>query len=419
MLVSDSNIKELQDRLNHECVFMHVVLVDSSAHPIVGDVSSIHFLFDDMSYYCVPVNHPDASSVSTLPTTISAISLHKRQSRHIDLATMLQLNGVPVPEEREFYTPIIKNITNQFRSTGVYKAIPLASWMEFGESLLMKCRELYHQYADAVDTPEFKFINNITLPTLTEIEKAGLWTIDGPVYSHYNVYTTTGRPSNSFGGVNYAALNKSDGTRDKFISRFGDNGTLVQFDYEAFHLRLIANLIGYELPSTSVHTYLAQQYYGTTEVTEEQYNESKERTFSIMYGQSDDDGGVEFFSKIKQFSTDLWNLYKKQGYIQSRITGRKIVMAEPSKHKVFNYLMQLSETEVAIKRANEVGLYLQTNMYQSKLILYTYDAILLDMHNDELEHTPVIHKLLTYGGYPVREYRGLNYGNLIEFLPKK
>ena len=40
--------------------------------------------------------------------------------------------------------------------------------------------------------------------------------------------------SNNFGGVNYFALNKDDGSRDRFISRF-EGGKLVQFDYDAYH----------------------------------------------------------------------------------------------------------------------------------------------------------------------------------------
>ena len=51
-------------------------------------------------------------------------------------------------------------------------------------------------------------------------------TKDGLVYSEYNPYTTTGRPSNRFGGTNFAALNKTDGSREKYISRF-DGGMLV------------------------------------------------------------------------------------------------------------------------------------------------------------------------------------------------
>ena len=37
---------------------------------------------------------------------------------------------------------------------------------------------------------------------------------DGMFYSEYNLFTSTGRPSNRFGGINFAALNKKDGSRE-------------------------------------------------------------------------------------------------------------------------------------------------------------------------------------------------------------
>ena len=39
-------------------------------------------------------------------------------------------------------------------------------------------------------------------------------------YTEYNLYTSTGRPSNKFGGVNFAALNKEDGSRNSFVFIF-------------------------------------------------------------------------------------------------------------------------------------------------------------------------------------------------------
>jgi DNA polymerase I-like protein with 3'-5' exonuclease and polymerase domains len=291
----------------------------------------------------------------------------------------------------------------------LHYSIPLTSWIETAEAFLQHCQHLYNRYESTEHESAFQFINQITIPTLTSIEKSGLQTTDGMVYSDYNIYTSTGRPSNAFGGINFAALNKNDGTREKFISRFGENGTLVQFDYEAFHLRLAGNLIDYQLPETSLHTYLAQQYYGTDEVTEEQYEESKARTFALMYGQSDDTGGVEFFKKIKGYSSKLWEEYRQNGFVLSK-TGRKIVLADPTKNKVFNYMMQLTETEEAISRVEDVCGFL--GMHQSKVILYTYDAILLDVHNDELDSMENVSKLLSAGGFPVRQYRGHNYDQL-------
>ena len=77
------------------------------------------------------------------------------------------------------------------------------------------------------------------------------------VYSEYNPYTATGRPSNRFGGLNFAALNKKDGSRKKFISRYGKEGMLVEMDYDAYHLRLIGDEVNYKFPKGSVHKHMA------------------------------------------------------------------------------------------------------------------------------------------------------------------
>jgi hypothetical protein len=121
---------------------------------------------------------------------------------------------------------------------------------------------------------------NSTYPeTFAEIESAGLQVNDtfrmpelvnnDRVYSQYNYYTMTGRPSNAYRGFNFAAMNKEDGTRTAFCSRF-ENGALVEMDFDSYHVRLIARLIGYDLPTSSIHDYLGRFYFGVTELTEEQ-----------------------------------------------------------------------------------------------------------------------------------------------------
>jgi hypothetical protein len=56
------------------------------------------------------------------------------------------------------------------------------------------------------------------------------------LYSQYNLWTTTGRPSNSFGSVNFAALPPEK--RKGFVA---ENDSLIEFDFDAYHLRLIAD----------------------------------------------------------------------------------------------------------------------------------------------------------------------------------
>jgi hypothetical protein len=74
-------------------------------------------------------------------------------------------------------------------------------------------------------------------------------------------------------------------------------------------------------------------------------------------------------------------------------------------------MMQLTETEVAISRVEDVCSFL--GMKESKVILYTYDAVLLDVPKNELDMMTDVAKLLEVGGYPVRQYRGSNYNNLV------
>jgi DNA polymerase I-like protein with 3'-5' exonuclease and polymerase domains len=411
------DVTKLTNRLQEETAYVYPVAVDAFLHPVQNKLSSLHFRFEDGTFYTVSINHPDAPHFEIdLSRAYKLVTLYQKELRHltnainvIDLATVLHLNNDVIPIYREFYTMGIHQIKNQFKFKNLHYSIPLTSWVETAEAFLQHCEHLHKRYESMELDPSFQFINQITIPTLANIEKSGIYTTDGMVYSDYNIYTSTGRPSNAFGGINFAALNKNDGSREKFISRFGENGTLVQFDYEAFHLRLAGKLMDYQLPPTSLHTYLAQQYYGVDEVTEEQYEESKARTFALMYGQSDDTGGVEFFQKIKGYSSKLWDEYRQNGFVLSG-TGRKVTLVDSSKNKVFNYMMQLTETEEAISRVEDVYRFL--GMYESKVILYTYDAILLDVHNDELNSMDNVSKLLSAGGYPVRQYRGHNYNEL-------
>ena len=407
------DVTKLTNRLQEETAYVYPVAVDAFLHPVQNKLSSLHFRFEDGTSYTVSVNHPDAPNFEIdLSRSYKLVTLYQKELRHltnavnvIDLATMLHLNNEVIPIYREFYTMGIHQIKNQFKFKNLHYSIPLTSWVETAEAFLQHCEHLYKAYDSMERNSAFQFINQITIPTLTTIEKSGIQTTDGLVYSDYNIYTSTGRPSNAFGGINFAALNKNDGTREKFISRFGENGTLVQFDYEAFHLRLAGKLMGYQLPSTSLHTYLAQQYYGVDEVTEEQYEESKARTFALMYGQSDDTGGVEFFQKIKVYSSKLWDEYCQNGFVLSE-TGRKVVLTDPSRNKVFNYMMQLTETEEAIQRVEKVCKFL------NRVILYTYDAILLDVPNDELYLMDKVTEILSEGEFPVRQYRGTTYDDL-------
>lgn len=428
MLVqSVSIIEKITERLKTEAAVVIPVFIDQQIHPAINTVSSLHILIGD-DYYCIPTKHPDAFPMHiTLDTAREIITLYKREILHLsnvlpdnvfDVASIIHLSGKDLPSITNFYSPSIVRTLNNFQFKNLHLSIPITLWMEYGKKITKFVRDNYYtEFPDG-----YSFTNNVVIPTLTTIEKSGLavdntilktqpkYIKDNLVYSEYNPYTSTGRPSNKYGGINYAALNKHDGIRKSFVSRYGEDGLLVQFDYEAFHLRLIAEKINYKLPETSVHTYLAQQYYKKTDITEEEYENSKVKTFTLLYGNHDDSTSIDFFLKVKEYSENLWSFYNKHGYIKTN-TGKKLRVTEPTQNKVFNYSVQWCETEVALQNIKDVCELLDNKL--TKPVLYTYDALLLDLHRSETALLPRIKYLLEQNGYPVRMYKGKNYDELI------
>ena len=82
-------------------------------------------------------------------------------------------------------------------------------------------------------------------------------------------------------------------------------------------------------------------------------------------------------------------------------------------YKLFNYLLQSAETE----RNTQVGMYLNNHFekLKSKIIIYHYDAFVIDLHKSEISYTKSSMDYLTdCGNYPLRAYVGENYGNMIK-----
>jgi hypothetical protein len=237
------------------------------------------------------------------------------------------------------------------------------------------------------------------------------------VYTEYNPYTTTGRPSNRFDSVNYAALNKDSGVRKSFKSRFGNNGFLLQFDYDAYHIRLLGELLGYQFPGKiNMHEYLGRYYFGKEELTQEEYDQSKSVTFKQLYGGIDEEFlNIPFFKLVDDFTKTNWKLYKTQKYIETPIYKRILksdFFNDMNSQKLLNYLIQsleMEETMAILDTLTSVN-----ERYKSKIILYLYDSVLIDFHKDDGgKYIHDIKQLLECNGkYPVKCAVGYDYHNL-------
>jgi hypothetical protein len=301
---------------------------------------------------------------------------------------------------------------------------------------LMKHKEMFDEIADDLSKligkyePDLTFsrFNDLIIGTLGELERQGICVdrelfksrykldpgVSGMVYSQYNVYTSTGRPSNRYEGVNYAALSQNDGARKCFISRYGKEGAIVVLDYTTFHPRIISRLVKYNIPlTTDIYTYLAKLYFKKNEVDEIDIKEAKNLTFRQFYGGIEDKySHIKFLASIKNYMDEQWEFFKTKGYIQTPFFKRKITsrhLLDPSPPKVFNYILQATEGELSIPKIKSVLDFLRG--YKTKAILYIYDAILFDYYKPEgMGLLKEIQKIMSFNGqFPMKAYMGNSY----------
>jgi len=305
------------------------------------------------------------------------------------------------------------NMKNVNYITPIYKHL---EWCDLAAQTIQEAWKL----KDTINFEHYEKYNKESVIAFHSIEKSGIKVTDdtceifddrvkkhisdGKLYSNYNLTTTTGRPSNSFGNVNFAALTKEQ--RKAFIP---ENDMLVEYDYDAYHLRLIGDFIGYKFPQVSVHEYLSS-FYGST------YEESKQITFKLLYGGISEDiaNSIPFFRKIKDYIDIKWKEYNEHKFVSTDIYSRKLTQnnhQDMNRNKLFNYLIQAYETERNIKTIIELQKYLYDK--HSTLVLYGYDSFTLDFNKkDGVDLLKEVRKILEQDKYLTKIKAGDNFGSM-------
>ena len=417
------NSKEKWDSLQKRMKTQHFIylqmLSDIHKHPKENRVSCF-YIRTIQEEYIVPVNHNEKfGTIQTIDVDDSKVCVGDMKSfihnSMIDcdhVFGLVDLNWCHYMKTNEPYD-FDKHLTNahhhnhrlHYDKENVNDIIPLVKHGEYFSKVSM---DLLNYLED------HNYYDQSILEVLSKLEDNGIQTTDGLVYSEYNPYTSTGRPSNRFGGLNFAALNKKDGSRKQFISRF-EKGVLVEFDYDAYHPRLIGDKVEYEFPNGSVHQHLADTY-GLS------YDDGKALTFKYLYG------GITheiinnpFFSKVDKYVQKLWNTWKGNKIIKSDIYNREISrknLSDMNPNKLFNYMIQLMETENNMAVLEQLLPTIEDN--RSKLVLYNYDAFLFDFDISEgLDYLNNVKKILEQDGkYPTRVSMGSNYHEMKDITEK-
>lgn len=389
------------------------------AHPLASRISFIYFRQSDNVDGIINFNHIDAKKLDKFDLfkiiNENTLVLGNRYLKTIGLDyewVYFEENG-----NSFIFNEVVESVYRGYRNDfkELNDCIPLMKWYEVLKTIpnISTRRDWDRKYTDAIQTlgrlegagvkvDREKFIDSFNFNE-QYLRKSNI------VYTQYNPYTTTGRPSNRHLNVNYSALNKSDGSRECFISR-NPYGTLIQFDYESYHIRLIAKMVGYEFPKgISAHQHLAN-LYGCD------YETAKKVTFTYLYGGLDDNAKeIPFFQKVDEYIKGLYQRFVISGKLTTLLYKREIPFHRiegANEQKVFNYLLQALETEINYMKIGEVMEYLDGKL--SKMILYTYDAFVIDTHPIEREIVlNDIREIMEKGGFPVRVEEADNYNDLV------
>lgn len=433
---------------DHNLMIQVIAADDTTIHSCASKLSAILLKdFETNKTYTISVGHPDCLFEPNLDSLYEKL----RKTSNVwcfDKKSVLHFLQIPTFLDIDLFTHLSKNWIADYNSleTSAHKlvkrnnphqrninnVIPLLKHQEMFDNMCynVKCE------VDLLKPLDVGYIkeNSIIIDTLSKLETYGIHVnkecfkkhFDADiydndlVYSQYNIYTATGRPSNRFSGVNYAALNKSDGVRKCFTSRWGEDGKMVLIDYSAFHPRIISYLIQFPLSiDTDIYQYLGELYFGR-KVTEYDMDEIKSITMRQFYGGVDEKyKHIKYLNHTKDFIEKYWDEWKQNGYIKTPlfkrvITDKHLLNANP--YKLLNYILQATETEIAISVLKEVINYLSS--YKTKPVLYTYDSLLFDFYKpDGISVLNNIATIMKMGNrFPIKIYEGDSYDSVSQIF---
>ena len=391
-------------------VFIEPLFSNDNTHPYLRGI--VGFYIREINHrkgFIINVNHSEATSCG-LDEILNVIGgfeeifvTDKKEFLHIvplkQLSDIHFIHPTDIPDQfpcHEFFYRKYPHIAN------IGSIIPIVKHYE-------RCETIYNavKHVFAMEKPpHFEFYNNKATNVFYWIEANGLkvdpklfeehfgverdWT-----YSQFNLKTTTTRPSNSFGGINYAALDKKSGCREAFIP---ENNFLLEIDISAYHPTLAAQLVDFDFGEGDIHQAFADMY-GVD------YKKAKELTFKQLYGGVFKEyKDLEFFKRVEKYIEDISSKKEvvcKSGYV---------FKTDMKPQKLFNYILQNTETYYNVLILEEI---IRTLKHcETRIVHYTYDSFLLDVSKGEKYVVLSILAIFKKYGFSTKVEGGPNYGKL-------
>jgi hypothetical protein len=412
-------------QLSFEDCFVRFIPFNNNFHPALTELSLVYIRpLDSKKGYILCLNHNESLSLAkdevfTWLDTLGKIwVLDKKQSLHHYYSDKLfDVNFLEPVDIKSLDNACISYYYSKHNALpNVNCLIPISKHYEMCETLFDMALPIIKQYT--LSNTTFQFNNFRTADVFYNIEINGI-KVDkncfiehyqgklinpqfnlnrSKIYTQYNLYTTTSRPSNTFNSINFAALNKDNSERTCYRP---ENDKFIELDFQGYHPRLIGGMIGFDFPKDKNTYDVLGELLGVTQ------QEAKELTFKQLYG------GVwseyqnkPFFKDVNTFIDGMWDTYQYGGSIKC---DNKIFIndAEMTRSKLFNYIVQSKETSTNVELLELVFSLLEGK--KTKLVLYTYDAFLFDYNKED---DGLIQEIINILEYPVNIKQGKSYHGL-------
>ena len=415
-LIENQNQLEELYSSDLEEAFIEIIPYSNGIHPVENQICAVYIRpLNSTKGYIASISHSETLSlnireVKRLISKFKRIYVRdKKEFLHYFILQNLYDITLQQPTYIPEYTQTHSWFYNKYKDKkDINRIIPIVKHYEY-------CEKTFNNLKNRIDEPINDFYNNQATVVFNAIERSGIQVdrekfesrfhvLDSDtVYSQFNFKTLTTRPSNRFKGVNYAAINKTNGDRQCFIP---SNDLLFELDISAYHPTLLANLIGYDFCGRDIHQAFAEMY-------QVDYKKAKELTFKQLYGGVFDQyKDLEFFKKVQVYTDDMWARFQDEGFVECPVSKhiyKNDVLEDMKPQKLLNYVLQNLETATNVRILWEIFKVLRGK--NTKLILYTYDSFLFDLDNSERELLKEVIKIFKKYKLQVKH----SYGDTYDF----
>ena len=207
---------------------------DLDRHPMTNGLSFLYVRFSNLDFI-LPFNHNDCEKLEIdLSTSNQTKWIWNKKGF---LQTDIKINNLKDVQTSLFFEKFqLYDIQSKLEGlTSFYYRLGIRDGL--GKSIsIMKWSEVLRGICDEWDIKHTNlWVDETMIPLLSDIERKGIqvdrekffdrWPDNkkslwfSHTFTEYNPYTITSRPSNRHLGINYGALNKSDGSRGVFVPK--------------------------------------------------------------------------------------------------------------------------------------------------------------------------------------------------------